>query len=322
MARRRKYFLDPVDLQYKQVKLPWKKKFFRAFMFIGVTSVLTFIYATLFHNYFGSPKEKILSQEIENLKFEYSIVSKDIAGYFELLDGLKMSDEIRYRTILNMDSIPGQFRNPAFGGIDRFSNLDGYRNTPLLKQTRTKIEEIKNMASVQAESFTKIAERITDWRYEMDHLPAISPVDPSFKLGDGLRFRDVHPVLGTGRMHYGQDFNVPYGTKVYATGDGKVVESGWNSGGYGNVVMIDHGNGLQSIYGHLSEIRVPDGMNVKRGDMIGLSGSSGLSSGPHLHYQINKFGQAIRPTDLFNVDLSQEEYQDMIEAFASKSRFR
>jgi murein DD-endopeptidase MepM/ murein hydrolase activator NlpD len=123
-------------------------------------------------------------------------------------------------------------------------------------------------------------------------------------------------------MHYGQDFNVPYGTKVYATGDGRVVESGWNSGGYGNVVMIDHGNGLQSIYGHLSEIRVPDGMNVKRGDMIGLSGSSGLSSGPHLHYQINKFGQAIRPTDLFNIDLSQEEYQDMIEAFASKSRFR
>ena len=142
------------------------------------------------------------------------------------------------------------------------------------------------------------------------------------RLGDGLRFRDVHPVLGIGKMHYGQDFYVPYGTKIYATGDGKVIQSGWNSGGFGNVVIIDHSNGLQSIYGHLSAMSVSVGTNVKRGDNIALSGSTGISSGPHLHYQINKYGQPINAIYSFNNDMSQEEYNEMIETFESKSKFR
>jgi murein DD-endopeptidase MepM/ murein hydrolase activator NlpD len=175
---------------------------------------------------------------------------------------------------------------------------------------------------VQSESFISDADRSEEWKYEMDHYPAISPVDPSFRLGDGFRFREVHPVLGIGRMHYGQDFEVPYDTKVYATGDGKVVESGWNSGGFGNYVIIDHGNGLQSIYGHLSKINLPKGINVKRGDFIGLSGSTGTSSGPHLHYQINKSGTPTNSLNYFNNDVSTQEFNEMIQAFSSKSIFR
>ncbi len=320
--RNRKYFLDLNDIQYKPVRIPWRKRLLQLLLWFTGTVAITVLYGTLFENLFGSPKEKMLTQQIENLKIQYSLAGMGLDNSFKIIENLKVSDEIRYRPILEMDSIPRSIRNPGFGGVDRFRDLNGYSNSSLMKSFRTRIEEIKNMANVQTESFAAIGEMSEEWKDEMDHLPAISPVDPKYRLGDGLKYREVHPVLGIGRPHYGQDFYVPYGTKVYATGDGIVINSGRNSGGFGNVVVVDHGNGLQSYYAHLSEIKVPKGMNVKRGDCIGLSGNTGLSSGAHLHYQINKFNRPINAIDFFNNDVTEEMFTEMIEAFSSKSIYR
>jgi murein DD-endopeptidase MepM/ murein hydrolase activator NlpD len=320
--RNRRYFLDLNDLQYKQVKLPLKKRLLRLVLWIAGTVTVTIIYATIFHHFFGSPKETLLSRQIEDMRLKYSFADRKLDNSSEIINSLKRSDEIRYRAVLAMDSIPGSIRNPGFGGVERYSSLNGYNNSLLMKSMRTRIDELKNMVNVQTESFVAIKDRAEEWKFEMDHLPAISPVDPKFRLGDRFGYREVHPVLGIGRPHYGQDFYVPYGTKVYATGDGKVIAASWNSGGFGNVVVIDHGNGLHSYYAHLSKINVTAGVNVKRGDNIGLSGSSGLSSGAHLHYQINKFGRPVNAIEFFNNDVTQEEFNEMIEAFASKSRYR
>ena len=320
--RNRKYILDLNDLQYKPVRLPLGKKLLRLFFWFSCTVAITIFYSAVFENIFGSPKETMLRQQIDNLRFQYSIAGREIDNSLTTIKSLKMSDEIRYRPVLEMDSLPESFRNPGFGGVDRFSDLNSYANSDLMKSTRIKIEEMKNMTNVQKESFSTIKDRTDAWKYEMDHQPAISPVDPTYRLGDGFKFREVHPVLGTPRMHYGQDFVVPYGTRIYATGDGKVIESGMNNSGFGNCIKIDHGNGLQTTYGHLSEIRVPVGMNVKRGDLIGLSGSSGTSSGPHLHYQIDNFGQHVNAINYFNNDMTEEEFNEMIQAFESKSKFR
>jgi hypothetical protein len=320
--RKRKYFLDLNDLQYKQVRHSFEKKLLHVLIWFAGTIAITVFYSTLIHNLFGSPKEAMLNQQIDNLKLEYSLTNRNMEHSLKMINSLRMSDEIRYRPILEMDSLPESYRNPGFGGVDRFVDLDGYTTSVMMKGSRTKIEEMKNMLSVQQESFTTIKERTSEWKYEMDHLPAISPVDPSFPLGDGFKYREIHPVLGIGRMHYGQDIRVPYGTRVYATGDGKVVEAGYNSGGFGNYVIINHGFGLESIYGHLSKIEVPKDLNVKRGDLIGLSGSTGSSTGPHLHYQINKFGQPTSAINFFNNDVSTEEFNEMIQAFESKSKFR
>jgi murein DD-endopeptidase MepM/ murein hydrolase activator NlpD len=320
--RKRKYFLDLNDLQYKQVRLSFEKKLLRIALWFAGTVAITILYSTLFQNIFGSPKEAMLNQQIGNLKLHYSMVNRDMARDLVQINGLRMSDEIRYRPILGMDSLPSSYRNPGFGGVERFEELDGYNTSTVMKEARVEVENIKNRTSVQIESFKTIGERTSEWKYEMDHLPAISPVDVTYRLGDHFGFRDVHPVYGTPRWHYGQDFCVPYGTKVYATGDGKVIESGYNSGGFGNFVVIDHGTGIQSTYGHLSKILVPAGMNVKRGDMIGLSGNSGTSTGPHLHYQIEKFGQHVNPINFFNNDVSEAEFTEMIQAFESKSKYR
>jgi murein DD-endopeptidase MepM/ murein hydrolase activator NlpD len=287
-----------------------------------ISVLIAFFYAKIFQNIFGSPKEKLLTQQVENLKLQYSLVNRQLDNSLNALEGFRLSDDRRYRPVLDMESIPESFRKAGYGGVDRFSSLTGYINSDLLITSMSKIEAIKNLANIQVESFKSVQERSSEWKREMDHQPMISPVSVNFRLGDGYRFREVHPVLGTPRMHYGQDFSVPYGTEVYATGAGKVIESGWNTGGFGNYIVIDHGNGLRSTYGHLSKIKVSRGDILKRGDMIGLSGSTGTSSGPHLHYQIDQYGQHKNPIYFFNNDISADEYNEMIATLSSKSKFR
>jgi len=322
LSRNHKYFLDLSDLQFKRVRLPWKKKLLHILFWFGGSLIVATLYGTFFENVFGSPKEKLLSQQIENMKLQYSLIGRELDNSIASLNSLRLSDDRRYRPILDMDSVPESYRKAGYGGVDRYNDLKGYMNSDLLVEFKSKIDEIKVRAEVQKESFNSIAEMSAEWKREMDHMPAISPVSVEFRLGDKFGFRAIHPVLGTPRPHYGQDFEVPYGTRVYATGDGSVVESGWNSGGFGNCIVIDHGYGLQSVYGHLSDIKVVNGQNVKRGDLIGISGSSGLSSGPHLHYQVEKLGEHKNPINFFNNDVNSDEYTEMIQAFESKSKLR
>lgn len=299
-----------------------EKKLLHIVLWLAASIAIAYIYGIIFENIFGSPKEKMLSQQVENLKLQYSLVGRQLDHSTASLNSFRLSDDRRYRPILDMDTVPDSYRKAGFGGVDRFRDLTGYVNSGLLISYRTKIDQIKNMANVQNESFKTIGERAVEWKREMDHFPGISPVSVEFRLGDGYKFRAIHPVLGTPRMHNGQDFEVPYGTEVYATGDGSVIESGWNSGGFGNCIVIDHGYGFQTVYGHLSDIRVPKGLNVKRGDLIGISGSTGMSTGAHLHYQIEKSGRHQDPVNFFNNDVSLEEYNDMIQAFGAKSKLR
>jgi murein DD-endopeptidase MepM/ murein hydrolase activator NlpD len=322
LKKNRKYVLDLSDLQYKQVRLHWKVKILNVLIWFAVSVAVAIFWGSIFESLFGSPREKMLSQQIENLKLQYSLVNRELDNSLISLNSFRLSDDRRFRPILDMDSISESFRKAGYGGVDRFRDLQGYKNSDILISSRSKIEEVKNRANVQKESFKSIAERSIEWKMEMDHQPIISPVGVTFPLGDRFGFREIHPVLGTPRMHYGQDFHVPPGTQVYATGDGKVIETGRDPNGLGNCIVIDHGYGLRSTYGHLSNIKVVKGMNVKRGDLIALSGNTGLSSGPHLHYQIEQFGEHKNPVNFFNNDLTEEEYNDMIQAFESKSKFR
>lgn len=320
--RNRRYILDVTDLQYKPVKLPWKQKLFRIILWTAVSMAVSLLYISLFEDFFGSPKEKLLNQEIDNLKLQFSLLDRKFTDSFKTLNYLQQSDDIRFRPILNMDSIPSSYRNPGYGGVDRYREFGGYANSSLLITSREKLEALKNMSIVQEESFNAVSERKDEWIRENEYLPKISPVNVSIPLGDGVKLREIHPVLGTPRWHFGQDFSAPYGTEVYATGAGKVIVAGWSSDGFGYHVIIDHGYGFQTIYGHLSKIEVPLGLNIKRGDMVGLTGNSGTSSGPHLHYQINFNGNHQNPLYFFSPDLTTDEYREMIMILSSKSEFR
>lgn len=320
--RNRKYFLDINDLQFKQVRLHWKKKVINLIFWFASTIAITFFYGTIFENMFGSPKEKVLKQQIEDLKLQYSLAQRELDNSFHTIASLRMSDEIRYRPILEMDNIPESFRTPGFGGVERYRELNGYIFSDLMKSMRIRVEELKVMTKVQEESFKEIEENREEWNRMYDYLPLISPVTVTIRRGDGMKFREVHPVLGTPQWHHGQDFSAPYGTEVFATGAGKVISAGYNTSGFGNFVKIDHGYGYQTIYGHLSKIKVSEGDNVKRGDLLGLTGNSGTSSGPHLHYQIDLYGNHQNPLYFFNDDLTEDEYIKMIGELTTSTKFK
>ena len=140
----------------------------------------------------------------------------------------------------------------------------------------------------------------TSWR-ALDQLeqgvagiPAAQPIrdGANFTSGYGIR---SDPFRGRAAMHAGIDLAGPYGTPIYATADGIVGRSEWNSGGYGNLVEINHGQGIQTRYGHLSRLIAQPGQRVRRGDLVGLMGSTGRSTGSHLHYEVRIDGRAVNP---------------------------
>ena len=124
-------------------------------------------------------------------------------------------------------------------------------------------------------------------------IPSLEPVKGTrFTSGYGVR---SDPFKGRAAMHAGIDLAGPVGTPIYATADGLVQRSEYNSGGYGNLVEIEHGRGIQTRYGHLSKSMVSPGQRVKRGDLIALMGSTGRSTGSHLHYEVRIDGKAVNP---------------------------
>ncbi|HET7817462.1 MAG TPA: M23 family metallopeptidase [Sphingomicrobium sp.] len=139
----------------------------------------------------------------------------------------------------------------------------------------------------------------TSWK-KLDNLasgaiavPSDKPVKTAaFTSGYGVR---SDPFGRGAAMHAGIDLAGPSGTPIYATADGFVSAAGWNSGGYGNLVKLDHGRGIETRYGHLASIAVGPGQQVKRGQMIGRMGSTGRSTGSHLHYEVRIDGKPVNP---------------------------
>ena len=166
----KKYFLDLSDLQYKRVRIPWRSKLIRFALGSLFSVVVALVYTAIINGMFGNPEEKLLNQEIESIKLQYSLLGREIDNSMKILDDLKQSDGNRYRPILDMDSIPSSVRNMGYGGVKRYEELEGYDNSGLMILYRTKIEDIRNRSTVQYESFNAIEEKKNEWKREMEYL--------------------------------------------------------------------------------------------------------------------------------------------------------
>ena len=313
----RKYELDPNTLQYRQIKTPRSKQTLRLIAWFSFTLLIAVVYGTIFNGTVGSPKEKILTQEIEKIKLQYTVANKNIDDIKLAYNDLRTTDEIRYRPILQMEELPESYRNPGIGGTDRHPELNGFANSYIMKSTMARIDEMNTILEIQKESFDEMVVRESEWERMLDHIPSICPVLVTIRKGDGLMLRKVHPVLGVTKYHNGLDLSAPIGTEVFAPGDGQIVHAGWN-GGYGKCVIIDHGYGYRTIYGHLSDIKVAVGQNIKRGDLISLTGNTGISTGPHLHYEIRQYDTVRNPLNYIHENISEDEYEEMIRVLGAQ----
>jgi len=256
----------------------------------------------------GTPSEIALKAENQELINQLEKTKDTIKSIDKKVEELARADNEMYRSVLGMDPIPLDEREAGTGGADVYSdfNVYGQETADILKWTAQNLESLERSINIQKLSFQEIKNYYNNNREKMKHLPAIKPTKGIILSGYGMR---LHPMLNYRRMHEGLDFRANVGDEVYATGNG-VVKLARRKGTYGQVIIIDHGFGYETRYAHLSAYAkgIKPGIKVKRGDVIGLTGNSGLTEGPHLHYEIRKNDKAIDPINFLFADTSPEEF--------------
>ncbi|MEO1654946.1 MAG: M23 family metallopeptidase, partial [Bacteroidota bacterium] len=201
------------------------------------------------------------------------------------------------------------------GGVDRYKDLikKGLKEEDLVLSSFKKIDQIKRKLYIQSKSYDEISKLVKNKSKMLAHMPAIQPISNKdlTRLTSGFGMR-IHPIYKVGQFHPGIDFAAPQGTPIYATGDG-VVEKAQYEAGFGNHVVIDHGYSYQTLYAHMVKFIVKKGQKIKRGQCIGYVGTTGLSTAPHVHYEVQYKKEPVNPVYFFFQDLNAEEYEKILE---------
>ena len=308
-----KYSFNPESLSYDQIKLSPRQKIFKFLRGAVLLLSVSFVFLLILSLFFDTPGEKIQKRENKQLLYQYELLNQKVEKMEQSMDEIQQHDDNIYRLIFGIDPVPENIRKAGVGGSNPYKELEQYSKSDLLIETSKKIDNLTRRMVVQTESYDNIMKLVQDKEKFLASIPAISPIaDRNLKrFASGYGYR-IHPIYRTLKMHKGIDLTAPTGTKVYATGGGKVISAGYAAGGYGIKVIIDHGYGYKTLYAHLNKATVKVGKRVARGDVIGEVGSTGRSTAPHLHYEVRKNDQTENPVNYYYTDLTPEEYEEMI----------
>ncbi len=315
--RREKFFYNKQTLQYEKIKLTVKEKLTRVFGFASAIFVSSLLLTLAGWKFFPSPHEEIYVKEINQLKSELSVMQSDFDLLSKTLANIQDRDRRIHRMVLEMDPIDDNIWEAGVGGSERYAELQNFsRSGDLMAQLRQRVDKLKRQMVTQSKSFDEIEEMARNKEKMLSSIPSIKPVrsdklNRGVELLSGFGYR-LHPIHKIMKMHSGIDFSAPQGTPIQATGDGTVVEVEYNRGGYGLHVIIDHGFGYKTLYGHMHSVDVKVGQKVKKGHKIGKVGSSGTSTAPHCHYEVHYKGKPVNPIDYVLDGLSPKEYQELV----------
>lgn len=304
-------------LSYEKVKETVQQKISRIFGFISTVAVSAFLLTFVLHNFFPSPREKALQQEISILESEYERLLDDLKVMDKSLSDLRERDAHAYRMVFGMRPIDDNVFQGGIGGADEYAAYRNMGSGKILVETKDKVRQMKHKMVVQSKSLDSIMYMLKEKENMLASMPSIKPVrsdklSKSVGLLSGFGYR-VHPVFKVLRMHSGIDFTAPKGTAIQATGDGVVIKADFKSG-YGRCVIIKHGYGYETLYAHMDKILVKKGQKVKRGQPIGKVGSSGISTAPHCHYEVHFHGKPVNPIAFVLDGLSPKEYDALVKA--------
>ena len=316
-----KYHFNPESLSFDRIRLTVGQKLFRVGAYLLSTLIVGGGLLLFISMFTDLPRERILQRELSYLKAQYELTDKKLDQVESVLAELQNRDDNIYRVIFESEPIPSTIRQAGIGGINRYENLEGYSQSKLMIELAKKLDNISKQAYVQSKSYDEVIELAKNKAEMLLCIPAIQPVSNKdlkrTASGYGMR---IDPVYKIPRFHEGMDFTAPTGTDVFVTGNGVVESAERNYGGYGNCVVIDHGFGIRTLYGHLNAFNVRAGQNVNRGDVIGFVGNTGKSTGPHLHYEVIKNNKAVNPVNYYFNDLTPDQYERMIEISSSAAQ--
>ena len=269
---------------------------------------------------FGSPSEKELRIENSRLLAQYNVLSRRLDEALNVMQGIQQRDDNLYRVVLQADPVADAVRKAGYGGTNRYEDLMDLANADLVVNTTQKMDVLNRQLYIQSKSFDEIVDLCKNHDEMLKCIPAIQPVSNKNlkQTASGFGYR-IDPIYKTTKFHSGMDFSANIGTPVYATGDGRVIKVGWESG-YGKLIKVDHGFGYVTWYAHLNNYKVRVGQRVVRGEVIGEVGNTGKSTGPHLHYEVHLKGKVVNPVNYYFMDLSAEDYDKMIEIAANHGK--
>lgn len=269
---------------------------------------------------FGSPSEKDLRVENSRLLSQYHILSTRLDEALQVMKQLQQRDDNLYRVIMQSDPVVEGLRTPNYSKTNRYEELLDMANAKLVVGTTQQMDLLERQLYMQSKSFDEVVDLCKRHDEMLECIPAIQPVSNKNlnRTASGYGTR-IDPIYKTIKFHSGMDFSANTGTPVYATGNGTVRRAGWE-GLYGNCIVVDHGFGYVTKYAHLSKIEVRAGQKVVRGQTIGRVGSTGKSTGPHLHYEVHVKGQVVNPVNYYFMDLNADDYDKMIQLAANHGK--
>ncbi len=293
---RKLYYYSKTDLSFKVIGGGRVSA-----LIVSLVVISSFI--TMVSGFFGLDLLGLRNRRADSMARENSVLRAQLASLNHRLESFQVTmkslaaSDGQLRTAVNLPVLSADEHKASVGGVAENTDFGmSAESNEVLSKTLKTLDALSREATLQEQSYADILRKYKDNQQLFAHIPAIDPIRGGV-ISDGFGFR-YHPILHMRLMHEGIDLVADVGTAVYATGNGVVSYVG-QRGGYGNVVEIDHGFGYSTVYGHLEKALVREGQSVKRGQVIALSGNTGLSTGPHLHYEVIKNGVHVNPSAYF-----------------------
>ena len=301
-----KYVLNPETLLYEEKEDPKYLKHVHWAVAIVVAAGFVLLYFWLYTSVFhwDLPRTAMLKRRAAEWEARMEVLSNRLDLYDRTLTAIEQRDDQVYRSIYGLGEIPDAVKNSGLGGVNRYAEVDRLGTNSSLGWTVRRLDGLTKRAYIQGKALDEVGMLARTAGDMLACVPSVPPMIPDrtrVHLSSGFGYR-TDPVYGGGERHGGQDFAAATGTPVYATGDGVVTMAEFKSNGYGN----------QTRYAHLSVVTVVSGMRIKRGEQIGNVGSTGKSTGPHLHYEVEYRGNRVNPMNYMDFNMSLDEYRSMI----------
>jgi len=309
---RKKFRFNPDTHQFIEIRRSTREKIL---WFSGFTLAVV-ILAILTHNLLGrlslNPGLSRLEVHQEQLLHRYDSLNNKLAALGSLLTDMQVRDDSLYRGIFTLEPIPPSVREVGLGGSNPYPLLLGFNSSDLMISTTRGLDILELKADVQLRSFNDLLGRALERKDLLAQKPSIQPIplDIHFWISSDFGYR-TDPISNQVTEHRGLDFAALRGTGIFSTGDGKVIQTKVSYSGYGKEVLIDHGFGYTTRYAHLNSILVHVGQEVSRGSLIATLGSSGKSTGPHLHYEVRLYNKPLNPRLFYADDLLPDEYREI-----------
>jgi murein DD-endopeptidase MepM/ murein hydrolase activator NlpD len=321
LMKKIKYYYNTNTLRYEKLETPLRVRLLRIFGFIAAALVTAALISYVAFQFIGSPKEKILQEQNEDLRDNYRQLKDRIESLQQQMKELEKRDNDVYRAIFEASPIPDSARAKELETKLEIETVRRLKDNQLVGSILNTLNTLTSRIEAQKKSYDEVEELVKNKEKLLARTPAIQPVSNKDlnRIASGFGYR-IDPVYKTTKFHAGLDFSAPQGTPIYATADGTVTTAGNTGNGYGNHVIINHGFGYETLYGHMVRVKARNGQAVKRGEVIGWVGSTGKSTGPHCHYEVHKYGDKIDPIYFFYNDLTPEQFDMILKKAAASNQ--